>query len=603
MVWKESGTHRTAHELKELLDVCKGSVPADLIVKGGSLVNVHTGEILKADVAVKGERIAAVGDVSHVMVGRKTLVISSVGKYLTPGLVEPHFHSYHAQQNITQFARLVLPHGTTAIADSLYGPGMLSTEVIRFFVEEYKRTPLKLLFLIPTITYLQNRELGLPRVFDTLTVDDMVRMLDWPECYGLEEPPADVILAADQFPEMLPLFAETLNRNKVITGHAWGIQPRDLNGYIAVGVSSDHEGDTKADAIERARLGMYVLMREGSAAAAVKRLVRAVTEDRLDPRYFSFAIDIGSALRLKEQGHLDESIRVAIACGLSPIHAVQMATINAAEALGVARDIGSIAPGKFADILLVDDLPSFKISTVIASGQVVAQDGECVVDLASPSYPAFLWNTVRVPEAITPDDFTIKVASNEGTAEVRVIEVVEDSLYMAEGRATLPVKNRLVQPDMERDVLKIVMLESFNGTSNRGKGFIRGFNLKRGAIGSTHNSFFHGINIVGTNDHDMCVAANALVEAGGGEVVVADGKVVALLDLPLCGVLSADKLEVALEKSKAVAQATKELGCELKAPFRSLAFTTACGNLGELKIFDRGLIHVGRREIVDPVVG
>lgn len=603
MSWKESGTRRTAHELQELVAVGKGSIPPDLVITDGNLVNVHTGEIHQADLAIKGERIAIVGDVSHAKVGKETRFISARNSYITPGLIDPHFHSYHAQQNITQFARLVLPHGTTAIADSLYGPGMISPDAIRFFVNEYKDTPLKLIFLIPTITYLQNRELGLPRVFDTMSVHDMIKMLDWPECYGLEEPPADVVLATDQFPEMLSLFVETLNRNKVITGHAWGIPQRDLNAYIAAGVSSDHEADTKADAVERARLGMRVLMREGSAAAAVKRLVQAVTEERLSPRFFSFSVDVGSALRLHEKGHLDENIRVAISSGVNPVQAIQMGTLNAAEALGMARDIGSIAPGKFADILIVDDLPSFRISTVIANGQVVAEDGKCIAVMESPAYPSFLKNTVRAPGPITPADFVIEAVRREGPVEVRVIEVMEDSLYMPEGRATLQTKSGMVQPDIKQDVLKIVMFESFNNTGNRGKGFVRGFNLKRGAIGSTHNSFFHGINIAGTNDYDMSVAANALIEAGGGEVAVADGKVLALLDLPLCGVLSADTMETALQKSKAVARATTELGCPLKAPFRSLAFTTACGNLGELKIFERGLVHVGKREVVNPVIG
>ena len=602
MSWKDSVTQRTAHELQELIAVCKGSLPANLIIKDGNLVNVHTGEIYPADVAIKGERIALVGDISRVKIGQETRVIRAEGKYLTPGLIDPHFHSYHAQQNITQFARLVLPHGTTTIADSLYGPGMISSEAIKFFVDEYKRTPLKLIFLVPTITYLQNRELGLPRVFDTLTMDRMLEMLDWPECFGLEEPPADVALATEQFPEMLSLFAETLKRHKVITGHAWGAKGSDLNAYISAGVSSDHEGDTRSDAIERARLGMWVLMREGSAASAVKRLIKAVTEERLDSRYFSFSVDVGSALRLKEQGHVDESIRVAISCGLNPIRAVQMATLNAAEALGIARDMGSIAPGRFADILLVDDLPGFRIATVVANGNIVAQNGESVIDLQIPSYPAFLKNTIRVPEPITEDDFVFSADSHKGTVEVRVIEVREDSLYMPEGRARLRVRSGCLEPDIEHDVLKIVMLESFKGTRDRGKGFIRGFKLKRGAIGSTHNSFFHGVNIVGTNDRDMCVAAKALVETGGGEVAVANGKVLALLDLPLCGVLSADTLETALQKSSEVAEATRELGCPLKVPFRSLAFTTACGNLGELKIFDRGLVHVGRRKVVDLIV-
>lgn len=602
MSWKEKGCHKTSREIRELVDVCKGEAAPDLFLKRGNLVNVHTAEIIEADVAVKGERIAAVGDLSSMKLDKNTKVINAKGKYLTPGLIDPHYHSYHAQQNLTQFSRLVLPHGTTALADSLYGPGMISVDAIKFFIEEYSNTPLKLIFLSPTITYLQNMELGLQRVFNSVTKENMLEMLDWDQCYGLEEPPVDVVLATEQFPEMIELFAETLGRNKVITGHAWGSPSLDLNGYMAAGATSDHEGDTTADAVERARLGMRVLMREGSAATSVKQMVKAITQERLDPRFFSFSVDVGSALRLREQGHIDEVIRVAVSSGLNPIHAVQMATLNAAESLGVSRDMGSVAPGKFADLLLVDDLAGFEISTVIANGQIVAQDGECTTELSQPSYPPDLLDTIKVKDKITPEDFKIDGKKVKNKAKVRVIEVVEGSLHMAEGQAVLKVVDGDVKADIQQDVLKIVMFESFHGSGNRGKGFVRGFNLKKGAIASSHNSFFHGINVVGTNDHDMAVAANAIVEAGGGEVVVMDGKILALLELPLCGVLSSDTLENSLEKSKAVSNSLKDLGCELEAAFRSLAFTTAVGNIGDLKIFEQGLMQIATKQIVDPVI-
>lgn len=598
MTWTTSGMVRTAGEIRDIIRVCRGDKPADLVIRNGTLVNVYSGEVYKADVAVCGERIASVGCLAHVAIGDSTVVIDAGGRYVTPGLIDPHFHAYHAQQNMTQFAKLMLPRGTTTIADGLYGVGMISVEAIRFFIEEAKATPLKSLFMVPTISYFQNAELGLPKIFDGVGVDDMFDMLEWPECYGLEEPPAAVLVRPEDYPEMVELFAETLRRGKVIAGHAAAASGSELDAYIGAGANADHEAETTDEGIERARRGMWVAMLEGSGAPEVRRIVKGVTEAHLDSRRYTFAVDLASPLRLIEHGHIDECLRVAIGAGLDPVRAVQMATLNAAESLGVASDLGGVGPGKFADILLVDDLPSFQVSTVIANGKVVARDGVCTAQLAAPSYPEWLGDTVRVRNPLRPSDFQVEVNGRSSDARVRVIDVAGDSMWMHEWQATLPVSEGTVAADPQSDVLKIALIESHNLSGQIGKAFVRGFGLKRGAIASTHNSFFHGVNVVGTNDADMALAANTLIAAGGGEVVVCDGKVVALFELPLCGVLSGDPLDVALEKSRAVAEATAKMGCSFPDPFRSLAFTTACGNLGELKLSEKGLVNVAKREVV-----
>jgi len=587
--------------IRTLLKVATGQEPPDLIIEGGNLVNVHTAEIFKADIAIKGMRIVAVGDLGRIQRNNGSEIINAEGKYLTPGFIEPHLHLYHAHQNFTQVSKLLLSHGTTTVADSLYGPGQVSIDAFKFFIKEIERTPLKLMWLIPIVTYLQNRQNGLERIFDTLNNKEVFDMLDWPECYGLEEPEA-TLMVEERPDDMLRLFEGALKRNLVIPGHAWGLNVQDLNAYIAIGASSDHEGESKEDAINRARLGMWVQIRHGGGAIATPDMVRAITENKLDSRYFCFCSDLTDQLFLKNKGNIDEAVRVAIMSGVNPITAIQMGTLNAADSIGISSEVGSIAPGKFADIIFIDDLPTFKISTVIANGKVVVKDGEFILDLKQPKYPDFLYNTIRLKRQIVPSDFEIKAPKGKDKVIVRVIEVKDGTLHMPEGRAILFVENGKIQNDIKNDVLKIALVETFKRSGNIGKGFTRGFNLKKGAIASTHNPWFHGIAIVGTNDSDMMIAANKIAEIGGGEVAVVDGKIMALYELPISGVCSEKSIQESIQESQKLSNIVKEMGCNLNSVFKTLGFTTACGNIGDLKIFDSGIIDIKNRKVVDIIV-
>lgn len=587
--------------IRDLLKTATGQEVPDLIIRGGNLVNVHTAEIYKSDIAIKGNRIVAINDLGRIRINESTEIIDAEGKYLTPGLIEPHLHLYHAHQNFTQVSKLLLSHGTTTVADSLYGPGQVSIDAFKFFIKEIKRTPLKLIWLIPIVTYIQNRQNGLERVFDTVNTKEVFDMLDWPECYGLEEPEA-TLMVEERPDDMLRLFEGAIKRNLVIPGHAWGLNVQDLNAYIAIGASSDHEGESKEDAINRARLGMWVQIRHGGGAIATPDMVRAITENKLDPRCFCFCSDLTDQLFLKNRGNIDEAVRVAIKSGINPITAIQMATLNGANSIGISREVGSIAPGKFADIIIVDNLPAFKISAVIANGKVVVKDGEFMLDLKQPKYPDFLYNTIHLKRQIVPSDFEINAPEGKNKVVVRVIEVKDRTLHMPEGRAILPVKNRKIQNDIENDVLKIALVETFKRSGNIGKGFTRGFDLKKGAIASTHNPWFHGIAIVGTNDSDMTIAANKIAEIGGGEISVVDGKVKACYELPISGVCSEKSIQESIQESQKLSDIVKEMGCKLSSVFKTLGFSTACGNIGDLKIFDNGIIDIKNRKIVDVIV-
>jgi adenine deaminase len=383
---------------RDLIDVAMGKTPAETIIQGGRLVNVATAEIYPADVAIKGGRIAAVGDVAYTK-GPQTRIIDATGRFITPGLVEGHLHQYHSYLGVTEFVEALLSHGVTATADGFYGPGIVAgVPAVRFFKEAFERMPMRLIFLVPTLSWLQNRELGLTPTVGVASAE-LKKILGWEGCYGLEEPP--YLPVVEHFPEFLDLFDETLRQRKVITGHAAGITWRQLQAYAAVGVTTDHESVEANDALAKARAGITLLMRQGSGCFDVPEVVRTHTEFGIDPRMLAFCADLASPEKLMTEGTIDHAIRVAIAQGVAPVRAIQMATINTAEVFYAQRDFGIVAPGRFADLVLVSNLRDFAIDTVIYGGIEVFRQGKFLIELPKTEYPAFLRGTVKLPHRIT----------------------------------------------------------------------------------------------------------------------------------------------------------------------------------------------------------
>lgn len=585
---------------RELIDVAVGKVPADTVIENGRLVNVATAEIYDAGVAIKDDRIAAVGDVAYTK-GDGTSVIDAQGRFVTPGLVEAHLHQYHSYLGVTEFVQALLMHGVTATTDGFYGPGIVAgKEAVRFFKDAFAQMPIRHIFLVPTLAWLQNRELGLTPT-PGIAASDLMEMLDWEDCYGLEEPP--YLPVVEQYPEFLDLFDETLRQRKVITGHAAGISWRALQAYAAVGTTTDHESVDALDAREKARAGMTLLMRQGSGCFDVPEISRIYTEYGIDPRRLGLCTDLASPEKLLSEGTIDQAVRVAIAQGVPPVRAVQAATINNAEVFYAQRDFGLVAPGRFADILLVDNLRDFTIQTVMFGGQVAVRDGEFLLDLPKTEYPKFLRGTVRLARPVTPNDLTFRVEESRDEVEVRVIGVTEGSLETDERRARLRVEDGVVPADVEGDVLLLAMIDRFGKGTGIGLGYVQGFGLTRGAMASTANAVCENIVIVGASPADMAVAANRLAAIGGGKVVVDGGEVVAEVLLPICGLLTdAPMAEVPEMFSKAFA-AIADLDCPLKNPFSQLEFCFACGEIGHIKLSEEGLLIVDPPHMVDVVVG
>lgn len=594
------GPSQRAGSRRVLIDVAMGRAPADLLIRGGNLVNVLTAEIYTTDIAIAGDRVAAVGDVGYAE-GPETTVVDASGRYVVPGLADGHLHNYHSYLGVNPFVEALLLHGVTTTTDGFYGPGIVGgVEAVRFFKAAFESMPIRLLFVVPTLAYLQNRSLGLTPA-PGISVSDMLDMLDWEGCYGLEEPPSAEIINGDE--DMLALFEATLERRLVITGHAMGLDFREIQAYAAMGTYTDHESVEHHDGLLKARSGMKLLLREGSGATNVAELVRMVTEHGIDTHALGFCADLASPEKMWHQGTIDENVRIAIAHGIPPIRAIQMATINVAEIFNAQQDVGAIAPGRFADVLLVSDLVNFSIDQVMVGGQVVVEDGRLVAALPETDYPESFYGTVKLSRPLTAEDVTMPTDRPDGEVEVRAISVTDGSLLTEEKRVRVPVSGGVVSVDLENDVLLLAMADRFQkGPDRTGLGFVHGFGLANGAIASSANSVCENLIAVGTNPQDIAVAFNRLADVGGGKVIVRDGEVAALVELPLFGLLSQDDAEVVNAKFDRALQEIRTLGCSLQSPFSQLEFCFASGQMGNIKLSDEGLLLITDEPQKVPVI-
>jgi adenine deaminase len=584
----------------ELLDALAGIADADLVVTDGRIVDVHKKEVRDGGIAVKAGRIIRVGDVES-LVGPDTEVLDARGRYLTPGLIESHAHSYHANFNLTEYSKLCLSRGTTAVAESFYGQGQIrGKEAVRFFYEELRRTPITLLFVVPVLAYLQNLELGLEATPGTISGDDLFEMLDWEGCVGLEEPP--YIPVAERDPVIVRLIEKALAQGKVVMGHAAGLTEEELDGYAAFGITGDHEQLNAEEAVQRVERGMMVSTRETPIARNQRDVQRALTELGADPAMFMFCSDVPDAVTYATVGHIDEYIRIAVEGGIDPLDAVAMGSYNTARYYRVDHLVGSLAPGRQADILMVGDLEAFDVQTVVAKGTVVVADGERKHRFQRPVYPAFLQGTVGLKRPVEVEDLAVRAP--EGRTEVTVRAIGAESLLSDERRCVLPVEaDGTVAADVENDVLKVAMWDRYGRWAEPAVAFMQGFKLKRGAIATSYNPFYNNVMALGTNDADMALAANTVNELGGAFVAVADGEVLGSVALPLVGLLSdGDADEVVPQLERLYALVMEDLGCAIEWPFHNFAFTAVVGELPILKMCDQGLFDVAKREHLSTIV-
>jgi adenine deaminase len=574
---------------KDLVDVAMGRKPASMVIRDAHWVCVQSGEVIAGtDVAIYLNRIAYVGvDASHT-IGDSTKIIHADGRYLTPGLLDAHMHIESGMLTITEFVRAVIPHGTTGMfVDPHEIANVFGLKGVRLMVDEAKAQPIHVWVQVPSCV---PSAPGLETPGASITPADVAEALSWDGIIGLGEVmnfPGVYMNDEKMHAEM----AETRDAGKVIGGH---YASPDLgipfHGYVAGGPEDDHEGTRLEDAIARVRQGMKAILRYGSGWKDVDAQITALTEMGLDPRHFLLCTDDSHSETLVSEDHINRAVKRAISQGVKPITAIQMATINTAEHFGVARDVGMIAPGRFADMLLVEDLPSLSISQVIVKGQILAENGLLTIDLPSYDYPAWVKESIHVKKEIVPKDFRISVPAEKVKVVANVIGVIENQAPTRHLKLEMPVTDGELTVDFERDIAKIALVERHHNTGRIQVGLVQGFGLLRKcAIASTVAHDCHHMIVVGTDENDMAIAANKLVRVGGGQVVVCEGEIIGLVELPIAGIMSNIGAKKIARQAGSVLDGFKACGSTIENPNMQLSLL-ALVVIPELRISDLGLV-------------
>ena len=556
--------------LKELISVAKGEIPADLLLKNARIVNTFIGEIEQADVAIYGDRIAGVGDYD-----KAKEIIDLQGEFLAPGLINGHTHIESSMLHPARYAQAVVPKGTLAVVTDLHEiANVCGSEGIKFVTDLARKLPLDMLFMAPSCVPATHLETSGAQI----SSKEVKKILAHPKIIGLGE--------MMNFPGVVSGDEEVLkklsaSKGRVIDGHAPGLAGKELNAYLSAGILSDHESTTLEEGKEKLRRGMYLMIREGSSEKNLDALLPLVT-DNTYKRCF-FVVDDLSCSDLLREGDIDAVVRKAIDRGLEPVRAIQMATINAAEYFRL-YDRGGIGPGYIANLITITDLAKLEIDMVFYQGKLVARQGKPLFPL--PPVTLELKDTVRIKP---PMGKSLRIAAVDKTYPV--IEIVPGQIVTRKAVEKMKVVDGTVMPDVERDILKLVVVERHKASGNIGVGLVKGFNLKKGALASSVAHDSHNIIAVGANDFDILKAIEEINRLQGGLVVCANLEILASLPLPIAGLLSPEPLEVVVSQHEKVEKAAADLGKLPPAPFAILSFL-ALPVIPELRLTDLGLVDV-----------
>jgi len=563
---------------EKMIKVAKGEEKADLVIKNANIVNVFTDKIQKADIAIVENRIVGIGENYH---GQREIDVN--GAYATPAFIDGHVHIESSMCLPKEFAKAVVPEGTlTVMADPHEISNVFGLHGISFMREACKNLPLDVYMMLPSCVPATDSETSGFELKDY----DLSLLIDSPEILGIAE--------MMNFPGVLSCNTDTMSKiklglshHKKIDGHAPGLAGKDLCGYIAAGVMSDHECTNALEAEEKLSLGMHLMIREGSAAKDLKPLI-PILKGKNTSRCM-FVTDDRHPTDLK--GHINDMVKTCVDEGVDPITAIKAATINTAQYFGLS-DLGAIAPGYKAHILIFENLEDFKPTLVFKSGEIVARNGILTAIYETNDTPK-LRGSVNV-KWIEHEDFKIEAKKDKA----KVIEITPSSLLTNSVVEKIKVVDGYAESNLDNDVLKIVVIERHKASGNIGKGFVKGFGFKSGAIASTVAHDSHNMVVIGTNDEDMYTAAIELVKSQGGKVVVNNGKVLAKLPLPVAGLMSEENFEEVLKECQKLKDAVKEIGCPLEDPFMTAAFMSL-SVIPSLKITDKGVYDVCKSEFTD----
>ena len=573
-----------AHDLGHRLAVARGDEPADLVLSGGRVLSVFTGELLEADVAIAGEHVAGVGSYE----GREAFDAS--GLILLPGFIDGHMHLESTKLMMDEFARTVLPWGTTTVVlDPHEIANVFGIPGVRALLAEASTVFLDVFVMVSSCVPASPFESSGAEV----TAEEIGRFLrEEPNAIGVAEMMDFHGVVRGSEDALAKIEAAMDAGDRHLDGHAPGLSGRDLNAYLAAGIRSDHECTGLEEALEKRRLGMWIMIREGSAARDLEALLPLVLEH--GPTNCLFCTDDREPDDLVHAGHINDIMRKAVALGCPPAEAVMLGTLNTARYHRLPRH-GAVAPGYLADVVAVADLEGFRPVRVWKRGRLVAAEGEAI-GVPSIRPPAWMRDSVHVP-TLSAEDFAITAADRVRVIGVEPGQLVTRSLVVDPARS-----NGHAVADPGRDLAKVAVVERHKGTGAIGLGFVTGFGLLRGALASSHQHDAHNVGVVGVDDDDMAIAVNRLTQIGGGQVVVSAGSIMAELACPVGGLLSDRPAKEVADEAVELDRAARGLGVTLPDPFMVMSFL-ALSVIPELRLTDQGLVDVGRFELVDLAVG
>lgn len=581
---------RSFEEIKNCVETGLGKHPCDLKLTNLKLVNVFSGEIYPTSIYIKNGRIVSIDSEAELEAAE---VYDCSGRFAMPGLIDTHMHFESTMLSPEALSSLVVPMGTTTLcADLMEIANVAGQDGLKAMLTTIDSLPYRMYIevssRVPTAPGLETNG----AVMDAAEVH---QIMQWPQSISLGElDPSKILLVKDEY---LMKVAQTLQQRKIVNGHAIGRLKQELNVYASSGISDDHECVTGEELLSRLRVGMRVLVREGSTERNLDELVSAVLRLGCSTENLAFCTDDKHAVEIAEEGHINYNVRRAIQLGLSPMQAIQMATINAARHFRLDDEIGSITPGRRADILLVDDLAAMEPREVFYEGRLVAKDKVLVAQCPKGCYPDWIKDTVHLKNPITAASFTLPAKTGNSTAKVRVIELIDRQIINRCIEEELPVENGCILCDPGRDILKLSVVERYNKTGGIGTGFVKGFTLSRGAMAYSMSHDHHNIVVVGENDEDMATAVNEVARLHGGLAVAESGRIVASMELPIGGLMSECTAEELMVQLNAMNAAAASIGCTLPAPFMTLSFISL-PTVPELGLTDLGLVDVLAHELI-----
>ena len=581
---------RTFEEIKNTIETGLRMHVCDLKIENVKLVNVFSGEVYPTNIYIKNKRIVSI-DPSADLEAKK--VLDGNGQYALPGLIDAHMHFESTMLSPEALASVVVPQGTTTMcADLMEIANVAGEEGLRAMLQSMNRLPYRMLIevssRVPTAP-------GLETTGAVLGAEEVANIMEWEESVSLGElDPSKILFVKDEY---IKKVADTLAKRKLVNGHAIGRLGQELNVYASSGISDDHECVNTNEMIERLKVGMKVFIREGSSERNVDELIRGVIEHELDTSNLMFCTDDKHAREIQVEGHINYNVSRAVELGLDPMKAIQIATVNSAKHFRMEDEIGSITPGRLADIILVEDWREVKPTVVIFEGNVVAENGNLLEECKVEEYPDWLKHTVTLKNPITAKSFATLSKKQDGSTKIHLIDMIPRQIINHHVLEEMQVKNGKIQVNIEKDILKLAVVERYGKNGNVGVGFVRGFELKKGALAYSMSHDHHNIVVVGTNDEDMALAVNEVARLNGGLSVACDGKILNSMELPIGGLMSEKPAEEVMAQLDILNADAKALGCGMDAPFMSLSFISL-PTVPDLGLTDLGLVDVLEHKLI-----